>query len=119
MTKKIVIGISLCNDKCRSKALKVVVSIPGVQSAEIVSGDRELMVVVGDVDSVELTRRLRKKMGHAELMSVSEAATANTQRAAAAAVVPAAPPPYHGIPQCYHHYEIRETAGYDSPCSIL
>ncbi|XP_057807068.1 heavy metal-associated isoprenylated plant protein 47-like [Salvia miltiorrhiza] len=100
MTQKIVIGMSLCNDKCRSKALKVAVSVPGVESAAIVRGDKDQVVVMGDgVDSVELTRRLRKKMGHAELMSVEQTSAA----AEAQAVVP---PPYYGFPY-YHHYQYQ------------
>ncbi|XP_047973374.1 disease resistance protein Pik-1-like isoform X2 [Salvia hispanica] len=115
MTKKIVIGISLCNDKCRSKALQIVVSIPGVQSAEIVRGGRERVVVVGDVDSVELTRRLRKKMGHAELMSVTDTAT---DKPTAPPPTPATAPPYYGSPH-YHHYEVREPVCDTRPCFIL
>ncbi|XP_042041680.1 disease resistance protein Pik-1-like [Salvia splendens] len=120
MTKKIVIGISLCNDKCRSKALQIVVSIPGVQSAEIVRGGRERVVVVGDVDSVELTRKLRKKMGHAELMSVTDTATATaTTQPTAPPQPPATAPPYYGTPHYYNLYEVREPACDTTPCSIL
>lgn len=53
----------------------------GVQSAEIVLGDRHHVVVIGDVDSIELTTRLRKKVGCAMLMSVNDIAPANAKKA--------------------------------------
>ncbi|KAG6384903.1 hypothetical protein SASPL_153725 [Salvia splendens] len=60
--------------------------------ADIVLGDRHHVVVVGDVDSIELTWRLRKKVGCAQLMSVSDNAIANTKQAKPAVVAPVMSP---------------------------
>ncbi|XP_073119525.1 heavy metal-associated isoprenylated plant protein 46-like [Henckelia pumila] len=74
MKQKIVVKVSMHDDKSRSKALQVAVSCSGVESAAITGQRKDQVEVVGDgTDAVELTRLLRKKVAHAELVSVSEA----------------------------------------------
>ncbi|XP_058113370.1 heavy metal-associated isoprenylated plant protein 47-like isoform X1 [Magnolia sinica] len=71
--QKIVIKVpTMNNPKCRSKAMKAVVSLPGVISATLEGNDMDQLAVVGDgVDSVTLTTLLRKKMGITELISLT------------------------------------------------
>lgn len=163
LQQKIVIKISMHDEKCRSKALKVVVSIPGklinlkmqrfmkniyiskiftlnncilfinyyfsgnlgVESAAVAGEEKDQVEVIGNgIDSVKLTRRLRKKMGHAELLSVG---AADSEQPSPPAVVEEEPPapvcmgvvatPYYGFPH-YHHYEVTEPTCYN-PCAIL
>uniref|UniRef100_M1BGF2 Metal ion binding protein n=1 Tax=Solanum tuberosum TaxID=4113 RepID=M1BGF2_SOLTU len=58
------------NRKSRTKAFKIAVSQPGVESAAIKEGEDFQLEVVGDIDAVDLTNCLRKKLGHAQLLSV-------------------------------------------------
>ncbi|KAK4342204.1 hypothetical protein RND71_038020 [Anisodus tanguticus] len=75
MKQKVVIKLSLNgNDqKCRSKAFKIAVSQPGVESAAIKGDDKNQLEVVGDIDAACLTSLLRKKFGQADLVSVGPA----------------------------------------------
>ncbi|XP_074574987.1 heavy metal-associated isoprenylated plant protein 46-like [Curcuma longa] len=67
--QKIVMKLTMKDDKKRSKALQTAVGLKGVVSATV---EPDKIVVVGDVDSVTLTMVLRKKMGHVDLVSVTE-----------------------------------------------
>ncbi|KQJ83083.1 heavy metal-associated isoprenylated plant protein 47 [Brachypodium distachyon] len=81
MKQKIEIRVHMTCDKCRSKALGLVASTQGVvERVGIEGNDRDRLVVVGDgVDSVNLTARLRKKMGNAELMKVEAVVSAEAK----------------------------------------
>ncbi|KAJ4815713.1 Heavy metal transport/detoxification superfamily protein [Rhynchospora pubera] len=70
MTKqKVVVKLSLDDGKKRTKALKTAVNINGVISVAL---DGDKLTVVGDgTDVVNLTTQLRKKLGYADLISVS------------------------------------------------
>ncbi|XP_028797373.1 heavy metal-associated isoprenylated plant protein 47-like [Neltuma alba] len=73
MPKKIIIKVEVRNEKCRSKAMKIAAVRPGVMSVSIEGEGRDQLVVTGDgVDSVELTNVLRKKLGHATIVSVQD-----------------------------------------------
>ncbi|XP_074574966.1 heavy metal-associated isoprenylated plant protein 47-like [Curcuma longa] len=67
--QKIVMRLTMGDTKKRAKALQTAVGLRGVVSATL---EDDKIVVVGDVDSVTLTRVLRKKMGHVDLLSVAE-----------------------------------------------
>ncbi|MQM17680.1 hypothetical protein Taro_050655 [Colocasia esculenta] len=72
MKQKVVIRVQMGDAKKRAKAMKVVVGIKGVLSAAIEGADKNKIVIIGEgVDSVTLTTSLRKRMGFAELISVS------------------------------------------------
>ncbi|KAJ6297679.1 hypothetical protein OIU76_018899 [Salix suchowensis] len=73
MKQKIVIKVQTHCDKCRTKAKKIAATACGVTSVALDGADKDQIVVVGEeVDSVKLARSLRKKVGHASLMSVQE-----------------------------------------------
>ncbi|KAF3955719.1 hypothetical protein ACB098_11G037800 [Castanea mollissima] len=74
MKQKVVIRVTLNNGKknARSKAMQIAVGLQGVESVSLHGDDSSQIVVVGDdIDSVNLTSLLRKKVGFAELTSVS------------------------------------------------
>ncbi|XP_030965075.1 heavy metal-associated isoprenylated plant protein 47-like [Quercus lobata] len=74
MKQKVVIWVNLNNGKknARTKALQIAVGVQGVESVSLQGEDSSQIVVVGnDIDSVHLTSLLRKKVGSAELMSLS------------------------------------------------
>ncbi|KAL4555318.1 hypothetical protein LXL04_037935 [Taraxacum kok-saghyz] len=69
--QKIVVKITMHNEKKIRKALKIAVSLSGVESASFVGSDKTQIAVTGeDVDSVELVTLLRKGVGYTELVSV-------------------------------------------------
>ncbi|GMY30803.1 heavy metal-associated isoprenylated plant protein 47-like [Fagus crenata] len=73
MKQKIVMKVQMNCEKCRTKALKIAAEAKGVSSVAIEGADKSQVVVIGDeVDSASLTRSLRKKLGHATIVSVQE-----------------------------------------------
>ncbi|XP_065875535.1 heavy metal-associated isoprenylated plant protein 41-like [Euphorbia lathyris] len=70
--KKIVLKVGLFDQKSQSKALKIAVGILGVESARFIGNDKSRMEIVGDgIDAAEVANLLRKKIGVAEIVSVS------------------------------------------------
>ncbi|XP_052143542.1 disease resistance protein Pik-1-like isoform X1 [Oryza glaberrima] len=95
---KIVIKVNMASDKCRSKAMALVASTSGVDSVALAGDSKDQVVVVGDgVDSIKLTTALRKKVGHATLMTVGE--VKKEEKKPEPAAVPAAVVEY---PWSYH-----------------
>ncbi|OMO75606.1 hypothetical protein CCACVL1_16121 [Corchorus capsularis] len=73
MKKTMVFKVSMNGDKCRAKAMKIAVSLEGVESAALKGADKSQIEVIGDgVDPVKLTSLLRKGVGFTELVSVAE-----------------------------------------------
>ncbi|KAI3769471.1 hypothetical protein L6452_00574 [Arctium lappa] len=69
--QKIVVKVTMNNEKKSRKALKIAVSLCGVESASFVGSDKDQIAVTGEgIDSVELTTLLRKGVGYTELVSV-------------------------------------------------
>ncbi|MQM08935.1 hypothetical protein Taro_041797 [Colocasia esculenta] len=72
MKQKVAIRLQMDDEKKRRKAMKLVARLAGLSSASIEGPQKDRMVVVGEgLDSVALTRLLRKNMGFAELISVA------------------------------------------------
>ncbi|XP_047946445.1 uncharacterized protein LOC125192827 [Salvia hispanica] len=70
---KIVVMLSMNDEKSRTKALKLTVEISGIQSVALAGAgaEKSQLVVVGEcIDAVELLQQLRKGVGYAELVSV-------------------------------------------------
>ncbi|KAF4381710.1 hypothetical protein CsatB_020245 [Cannabis sativa] len=71
MKQKVVIKVSLNEQKCRTKAIKTAVGIDGVIQATL-QQEKNLIEVTGeDIDVVLLTTLLRKTMKYAEVVSVT------------------------------------------------
>ncbi|XP_031493194.1 disease resistance protein RGA5-like [Nymphaea colorata] len=71
MKKKVVLRVEMCCNRCRTKSLETVASINGVLSIALEGAERNMVVVVGeDIDPVTMTKKLRKKAGHTELVKV-------------------------------------------------
>ncbi|KAK1575447.1 hypothetical protein Q3G72_005546 [Acer saccharum] len=74
MKQKVVIKVYMCCPKSRSRALKIAVGSSGVESVALKGDDKNQIEITGDgIDAAELTRLLRKKIGHAVLESVGAA----------------------------------------------
>ncbi|XP_042974149.1 heavy metal-associated isoprenylated plant protein 16-like [Carya illinoinensis] len=63
----------LDGQKARSKALKIAVGLSGVVSASLKGEDRDQIEVKGDgIDTVKLVSLLRKNVGRADIIKVTE-----------------------------------------------
>ncbi|GLJ10198.1 hypothetical protein SUGI_0123870 [Cryptomeria japonica] len=69
--KKIVLKVAIENESSKKKALKQVTGVYGVDSVSVDMKEKK-MTVIGDVDPVHLTCKLRK-LGFADLLSVGSA----------------------------------------------
>ncbi|RAL51615.1 hypothetical protein DM860_018155 [Cuscuta australis] len=68
--QKAVISVILKDEKARTKAFKIAVCQPGVVAASI-QVEKGQIEVVGEFDAVVLATTLRKKLGHADLLTVA------------------------------------------------
>ncbi|PRQ52435.1 putative heavy metal-associated domain, HMA [Rosa chinensis] len=71
MKQKVVIRLSVHDEKSRSKAMKTAVGVDGVDSASLPLDKDQIEVTGNDVDVVLLTRLLRKSVKRADVVSVS------------------------------------------------
>ncbi|XP_059284119.1 heavy metal-associated isoprenylated plant protein 12-like [Lycium ferocissimum] len=120
MKQKVVIRLYLsgCDQKCRSKAFKKAVSLPGVESAAMTGDEKNQLEVVGEIDAVELTRVLRKSMGQAELVSVGPDKKKEEKKPEVVAIETLPQPAlycYAYPPQC-PVYQVTDSDGF---CSIM
>ncbi|KAH0774497.1 hypothetical protein AABB24_020908 [Solanum stoloniferum] len=126
--QKVVIRLSINghDKKSRSKAFKIAVSQPGVNSAAMKGGENNQLEVEGEqIDAAVLTKLLRKKLKKgAELLSVGpiDKKDGDKKDDPKIELVPMMQwpsnnyYPYHVVPQ-YPFYEVTES--YQGGCSIL
>ncbi|KAH6780749.1 hypothetical protein C2S52_011986 [Perilla frutescens var. hirtella] len=122
MQVKIVVRVSMNDEKSRSKALKISVGISGVESAALSGAGKDQVVVVGEnIDAVQLTRQLRKGVGHTDLVSVGE-----DKKEDKPAVKVEAPPPALPLVVSYQPYQYPGYNSYpvyqttsDPSCTIM
>ncbi|EEF37798.1 heavy metal-associated isoprenylated plant protein 47 [Ricinus communis] len=125
MKQKVVIRVSMNGQKSRSKALKIAVSVSGVESASLGGQDKSQIEVVGDgVDAVELATMLRKNVGHAELVSVSAVGEKKEEKKEEKKDDPKVQHmvwPYYGGGVPSYGYEVKGCNQYPDPytCSIM
>ncbi|KAK3154485.1 hypothetical protein QOZ80_2BG0191060 [Eleusine coracana subsp. coracana] len=73
MRTQMVIRLQASTEKghSNSKAMKIAAETEGVESVTLAGKDRTLLVVIGDgVDCNDLTTKLRKKVGHADVVEL-------------------------------------------------
>ncbi|XP_047340554.1 disease resistance protein Pik-1-like [Impatiens glandulifera] len=121
MKQKMLIKVNMNTDKSRSKALKTVVGLYGVESAALQGNEKDQLEIVGEgVDSVVLTRLLRKYVGYADLISVGPVPEKKPAEVVAAMQATPEMPvwvyQYPTINQPYV-YDVRDST--DSNCSIM
>uniref|UniRef100_A0A453E9I5 HMA domain-containing protein n=1 Tax=Aegilops tauschii subsp. strangulata TaxID=200361 RepID=A0A453E9I5_AEGTS len=143
-----VIRMQASSDKGQhSKAMKIAAAIEGVESVTLAGEGRNLLRVVGEgVDSNHLTSRLRRKVGHADIVELRTlqpgrgyASTTNAAAGAAyggyssytaASYSPVAADQYHRQQQLSYEYyppapyattvvHHEYTAGDPTGCSIM
>ncbi|XP_031115098.1 heavy metal-associated isoprenylated plant protein 39-like [Ipomoea triloba] len=119
--QKVVIGISMKDQRARTKAFKIAVSLSGVDSA-CIQAEKGQLEVVGDVDAVALANQLRKGLGQAELLSVGSAEKKDEKKAETPApqtmmTITYDPSSYHyAAPYQYHAYPVQDQ---QPGCSIM
>ncbi|KAJ0988193.1 hypothetical protein J5N97_006549 [Dioscorea zingiberensis] len=127
--QKMVLRLTMEDDKKRSKAMQIAVSLNGVISAGLEGEGKDKLVVVGDgVDSIKLTMALRKKMGHVvELLSVAAVEEKKDNKSEGDAKKQQQPPqPPAMIPYYYPPQVVPVQYAYDNPadrydpnCSLM
>ncbi|XP_056860877.1 heavy metal-associated isoprenylated plant protein 47 [Raphanus sativus] len=76
MAKKILMSVNMRCQKCRSAALKIGGQTTGVTFVGLEGEEKDQVVVIGEgVDAAGLVLRLRKKVGFADLISVTDVDT--------------------------------------------
>ncbi|GAB4845866.1 hypothetical protein Ancab_024870 [Ancistrocladus abbreviatus] len=69
MKQKIVLKVQMTCEKCRRNAMKVAVAAP----VAIQGNEKDELVLIGmSLDATCLTKKLRKKVGYASIVSVEE-----------------------------------------------
>ncbi|KAL5720553.1 hypothetical protein ACHQM5_013217 [Ranunculus cassubicifolius] len=119
--KKVVINVSMNDEKSRMRAMKIAVSTHGVISAAIQGDSRNQIMVIGEgIDATRLTMSLRKKVGFTELVSVcsiEEKMKQGKKEEKKDEVKPMAWTPYqYGTP---HVYMAEARDSYQNPCTIM
>ncbi|XP_040966931.1 heavy metal-associated isoprenylated plant protein 47 [Gossypium hirsutum] len=75
MQQKMVLKVQMNCEKCRTQALRIAAAAQGtgVTHMPIQGKEKDELMVTGDeVDSVKLTRCLRKKLHHATILTIEE-----------------------------------------------
>ncbi|XP_021279172.1 heavy metal-associated isoprenylated plant protein 47 isoform X1 [Herrania umbratica] len=73
MKQKVVLEVVMKCQKCRKESLKVAAKQDGVSYVGLEGQEKNKVVVIGDgVDAIKLTTELRKKVGHAQIISLVE-----------------------------------------------
>ncbi|CAA7046948.1 unnamed protein product [Microthlaspi erraticum] len=76
MAKKILMSVNMRCQKCRSAALKIGAKTTGVTFVGLEGEEKDKVVVIGKgVDAAGLVLRLRKKVGFADIVSVTDVDT--------------------------------------------
>ncbi|KAL3715396.1 hypothetical protein ACJRO7_007171 [Eucalyptus globulus] len=129
MKQKVVINVSMKDHATRflcfsprnphSKALKLAGGFQGVQSVALV-GDQDRIEVTGDVDAVNLTTLLRKKVGFAKIVTVSKLDEKDKKESKDKEAPPIVWPYIGGVPHREIAYVADPYPGYcENPCSIM
>ncbi|KAK4594541.1 hypothetical protein RGQ29_018282 [Quercus rubra] len=105
-------------DHARKKAMRIAVGLSGVESAAIKGKDKDQIEVKGmEIDTVKLATLLRKKVGHASIVSVKEdkKEEKEDEKKDELKIKYMVGPPCYGLPA----YTYCEIPRYDTPCSIM
>ncbi|KAK1391436.1 hypothetical protein POM88_010492 [Heracleum sosnowskyi] len=125
MMQKVLIRVTMVDQKkSRTKAMQIAATVFGVESVALKGADKDQLEVIGEgIDTVELAKLLRKKVGGADLLSVGPAKEEKKPAAAPTSAAkkdgtPAVPVQMwtYPMPLSYPVYEIRES---EPNCSII
>ncbi|CAN6268178.1 unnamed protein product [Urochloa humidicola] len=104
MRKEMIIRLQTSSEKGHCKAIKVAAAISGVESVTIAGEDKNLLLVIGvGIDSNRITEKLRRKVGHAEVVELRTVVDAADELAAGDHAYR-----YHPSPSPYKHAAARD-----------
>ncbi|CAH9100209.1 unnamed protein product [Cuscuta europaea] len=125
--QKGVISINMKDEKSRSSAFKIAVRQPGVVAASI-QQEKGQIEVVGEFDAVVLVSELRKKLGQAHILTLTEVVEKKVEKVVEPKKTETPQPqgltithpspfyPYY----CDHHYGCRCCISYEpAGCTIM
>ncbi|XP_059669084.1 heavy metal-associated isoprenylated plant protein 47-like [Cornus florida] len=73
MKRKLVMEVQMKCPKCRTKALKIAAQADGVDFVGLEGDEKNKVVVIGvGVDATVLAKKLRKKVGHTNIISLAD-----------------------------------------------
>lgn len=106
------------NARKRTKALTTAAGVDGIISTSI---DDDKIVVEGDgIDSVALTTVLRKKLGHADLISVTSGDDKKEEKKEDKSAKPEVIPYQYAVHPVYPPYQYAyQVSQYPDSCSIM
>ncbi|XP_058211250.1 heavy metal-associated isoprenylated plant protein 16-like [Rhododendron vialii] len=117
MKRKVVVKLcSMNGQKSRSKALKIVVGVSGVESATLKEQD-QIEVTGEDIDAVAIAMSLRKKVGFADLVAVEEKKEEKKEKTENKEKEPTIP--QLAFPAPYYVQEIKYGSDDPACCSIM
>ncbi|XP_042492137.1 disease resistance protein Pik-1-like [Macadamia integrifolia] len=81
MKQKIVVKVQMWCQDCRTKAFKIAASLEGVDEVRLEGKEKEEVVLTGEgMDPICLVKSLRKKVGHSDILSISEVKPASKKQ---------------------------------------
>ncbi|KAL6652583.1 hypothetical protein ACP70R_011508 [Stipagrostis hirtigluma subsp. patula] len=102
MRKEMIIRVQASSEKGHCKAIKVAAAIQGVESVTIAGEDKSLLLVIGvGIDSNRITEKLRRKVGHAEVVELRTVDAAAADELGAGLVAADHAYRYHPSPSPY------------------
>ncbi|GAB4845863.1 hypothetical protein Ancab_024867 [Ancistrocladus abbreviatus] len=120
MKQKIVLKVQMTCEKCRRNAMKVAVAAPGVISVAVQGNEKDELVVLGmSVDAACLTKKLRKKVGYASIVSVEEVKEEKKKEGKKDKAEPTPIQFSYGYPSWPPCYAIPIQDEFPSACNIL
>ncbi|XP_057838975.1 heavy metal-associated isoprenylated plant protein 43 isoform X1 [Cryptomeria japonica] len=69
MKNSTVVSVEISCCKCKKKVMKIAADIPGVESIKV-DGSTNTLTVIGEVDPVQVTTKIRKFKKRAQIISV-------------------------------------------------
>ncbi|XP_050369357.1 heavy metal-associated isoprenylated plant protein 47-like [Argentina anserina] len=111
--QKIVMKVQMCSEKCRTKALKIAAVAKGVSKVSIEAEKNHVEVIGNGIDSMTLTMTMRKKVGHADIVSIGEVKAKEEDKPVKC--IPITCTSSYGYPQCPQYVVCEEP----TTCSIM
>ncbi|XP_038716804.1 heavy metal-associated isoprenylated plant protein 43-like [Tripterygium wilfordii] len=112
--KKTVIKVNINCEKCKTKAMKAVAKLSGINQISV-DGEKQTLTVIGEVDPVKIIKQLKKIGMTADIVSVGPPDTPKP---------PPSNPPPPPLPPCCNRCQLVAIGYLDDPynhsvCVIL
>ena len=113
MFQKIEVSVNMHCEKCKTEVLKAVTKLSGINEVSV-NLEKQMLVVIGDVDPVCVVKRVRKIGKIAQMVSVGPPKKPDDKSKTEPCVIVCPPPP---PPPCYNgFYPAGIVVGHPQPC---